>query len=128
MANEDKYALSDFNFVKNKVAKHFIATATSSFSIFYIFGALLLWQYLDVQGLRGEFSFLIASNNLLISFALLGMFAASIIVFYLFYAQSLLKSVMHDSSALSNKKSRRSFLCLHLIGYGLIIMNALTWA
>lgn len=103
----------DLSLLKTEVFRNMIITVISSFPFFYVFGALLLWQYLDMQNLRGEFPLLLASNNLLISIALLGVFAALIMLFYLLYAQYLLKSTLKTNNILINEKSRYSLIGNH---------------
>lgn len=104
-----------FTFIKDKIVFSFIATVFSGFSLFYLFGAALLWRYLKEQGLTGEFSLLLASNNLLMFFAFIGVLMGILLSFYFLYISSLLKTINKESLTLKTKSKKVLFLT-HCIG------------
>jgi hypothetical protein len=119
-----------FTFIKDKVVFSFVATVFSGFSLFYLFGAALLWRYLKEQGLTGEFSLLLASNNLLMFFAFIGVLSGVLLSFYFLYTASLLKHVTNKSWVFKGKPKndliRTHFLFLFLPTPIILILKVTT--
>ena len=92
-----------FTFIKEKIVFSFLATIFSGFSLFYLFGAALLWRYLKEQGLTSEFSLLLSSNNLLMFFAVIGVLSGVLLLFYFIYTSSMLKHINNENRVFKDK-------------------------
>lgn len=90
-------------YLKKALINYKVIITLLGFPLSYIFGASLLWRYLEMQGLREDFSLLIPSNNLLLSFAFLGGFATLMLVLYVSYAPIMLKESINDKIKLDSK-------------------------
>lgn len=106
-----------------------IQTLIFVFPTIYLFGAILLWGYLDDINLGGEFLLLLSSSRILLCFALVGIFFTVFTTAYLLYAPSLLKGILRDNDVYEKVRQHKYSKLVHigLFLFPMTFLLALSW-